>query len=557
MPSSSSSSSAAPIQYSQFGRQGLGVVQPQSGTDYPLVGVPSLDIRYLLADASLVYDDPADYTPSLIEYCPPFRIKWLHGLGTVATPHPKHFPAPTHDVDIIVVDCNNCVVFDSTKATTFFSEQWTDRLAVYGWETDEATMFIVVHTKWAETADPDMTPIEYEDEITPDSATLDERAVERRPKRVKSFTVVLDNYTRTEVDFVEGFNMDITSDGEFDRGNGLRLAQRVLFDASPGNGLGIFPGCEPDPLVIRRINNIGPTTQGDFYLAANDCYYARQPSTIIQSDPRIALPTPAMLQVGNDCGPCCPCEDYVETAEYMNRIRDKYDALGRQYENIRDQYHENRDRWLDSKCCFERFPLRLVVQPQICPYLDIGAQFCNLTDYCVGGLELKICVEIVGAESSSSSISVSFPSSSSVCQSISEEVPGFTHIRGQSYKSPRRTSETERYEMGGKHPCYLSYWDAVEAAQSVWVRFRLGFNCCGTDLQNNPLFVRVTLTGQVGDPIGQPLAPITVPVCGSWGSSISEDLAIAWDQALLRCPTDSNDSFSVCPGEVDCAEPSQ
>jgi len=555
MPSSSSSS-AAPIQYSQFGRQGIGVVQPQSGTDFPLIGVPSDDIRYLLADAFLSYDDPADYTPELVEWCPPFRIAWLHGLGTLAGTRPKNYPAPTHDVDIIVVDCNNCVVFDSTKATNFFSRQWTDRLAIYGWETGHASMFIVVHTKWAETADPNITPTEYSDEIDPDNAILDERVIERRPKRVKSFTVVLDNYTKTGVEFVEGFNMNISDEGEFLRGNGLRVSQRLLFDASPGNGLGIFPGCEPEPLVLRKINNIAPTNVGDFYLGANGCYYARQPSSLVSSTPRVAAVTPAMIQVGNDCGPCCPCEDYVETAEYMNRTRDKYDVLGRQFSGIRDQYHINRERWLESKCCFERFPLRLVVQPQRCPFLDVGAQFCNLTDECVGPLLLKVCVEVVGAGvlGSSSLSSISLSSASSACADpISEEVPGFTHLRGASYKSPRRSSEVERYQLGGGHPCYLAYWDFVEASQSVWVRFRLKFGCCGTDTDGNPLFIKVTLTGEVGDPLNSPLEPIYQPFCGPGGSSVSQEIAIARDQALLRCPTDPDDSFQICPGEEGCA----
>lgn len=558
MPSSSSSS-ASPIEYSPYGREGIGVVQPQSGSDFPLVGVPSADVRYLLADAHLSYDDPADYTPTLVEYCPPFRIAWLYGLGTDANAHPSGYPNPTHDVDIIVVDCNNCIVFDSTTADRYFEEEWTERLAIYGWETDDAMMFIVVHTTWAETADPNIVPTTYAVNILPEHAVLDERTIERRPKRVKSFTVVLDNYTKTEVDFVEGFNMGITHEGEVFRGDGLRIAQRILFDATAGNGLGIFPGCEPEPALVRRINNVSPTANGDFFIGATDCYHIRQPSSILTPSPRVASMTPSTLAFGNDCVPCCDCPDYVAAAEYLNRTRNTYKKLGTQLESIRDLYHDNRDRFLESKCCFERFPLRLVVQPQRCPYVDVGAQFCNMSDDCVGPVQLTICVEIIGAGITGSagflsSASINLGSSSSACQPVSFEVPGFTHIRGQSYKSPRRTSETERYAMGGAHPCYIAYWDFVEATQSIWVRFRLGFDCCGTDADDNPLFVRLTLTGQAGDPLGSALSPILVPVCGPGGASLSAEEAVAIDQTLLRCPTNPNDQFEVCPGENHCAD---
>lgn len=551
MPSSSSSSSAAPIQYDQFGRQGIGVVQPQSGADYPLVGVPSDDIRYLLADAFLAYDDPADYSPELVPYQPPFRIVWLYGLGTIANSQQPGFPSPVNDVDLVVVDDNNCVVFDSTQATHVYSRKWTDRLAIYGWETDEATMFIVVHTKWGETADFNMEPTEYQVHIMPDHAVLDERAVERRPKRVKSLTVVLDNFTRTAVEFVEGFNMDIAHEGEFLRGDGRRVTQRLLFDASPGNGLGIFPGCEPASLVIKQINNVPPTAAGDFYLAATDCYYARQPTTLISSSPRISSPTPAMIQVGNDCSPCCGCEEYVATAKYMNRTRNRYKTVGTQLESIRDQYHINRDRWNESKCCFEQFPLRVITQAQICPTIDVGVQFCNLSAECVGPLEMNIEVEII--ESGGGSIGGAEPCNPA--DKVSEEIPGFTFMRGVTNNQSRRTGAVERAQLGGGHPNYIAYWESVEPAQSVWVRFRLGFGCCGTDSAGFPFLIKVTATASAGIPIGGDVGPLLVPVCGSAGSSLSAALASATSEVLLRCPKEDSDTFNpLCLDETQACD---
>ena len=550
MPSSSSSSANC---YDAAGRQGIGVVQPQSGTDFPLCDVPSDDIRYLLADAFLSYEDVADYSSTLCPLQPPFRIAWLHGLGTLATAQPAGHSTPTHAVDLTIVDANNCLVFDSTTATRFYTRQWGERLAIYGWETDNAHFYLVVHTCWGETADPELSPREYAVNITPASAVLDERCVERLPRRVRSLRVLTTDILKLPVNLRGGYNMTLSHEGEFKRGNGLRLSQRINFDATPGSGDGIYPGCEPTVPTLTRINNVPPDEHGNFHLAANQCYFVRQPSEIVVSSPRQATVTPAMLQMGNNCSPCCSCEDYVATADYMNATRNRYKTVGQMLEATRDQYHENRRRWLASKCCFERFPLRLVVQPQMCPFLDVGAQFCNLSDHCVGPLELNIHVEIFGGSAVSGASLISLTSGSSACVNpMSEEVPGFTFSRGQSYKSPRRTSVVDRYALGGAHPDYTAFWDAVEAAQSVWVRFRLRFDCCGVTPDGDPLFVKLTLTGKVGDPVGAPLEDILIAPCGSSASSASYELAMAKDEALLRCPREPADTFDpVC--EDGCA----
>jgi hypothetical protein len=62
------------------GRQGIGVIQPQSGLDYPLVS-PSEDIRYLLADMYFEYDDEGLYNTASTPAALPLRVKWLYGVG--------------------------------------------------------------------------------------------------------------------------------------------------------------------------------------------------------------------------------------------------------------------------------------------------------------------------------------------------------------------------------------------------------------------------------------------------------------------------------------------
>ena len=102
------------FQLSGTGRRGIGVNQPQSGLDYPLVN-PSEDARYLLADVYLAYDDPGAYNSTITPSQHPLRIKWLYGVGCSASSAPAWAPAPTHAADIVIVDAQDNVVFDSTK----------------------------------------------------------------------------------------------------------------------------------------------------------------------------------------------------------------------------------------------------------------------------------------------------------------------------------------------------------------------------------------------------------------------------------------------------------
>jgi len=541
--SSSSSSSSCGYQYDTFGRQGIGVVQPQSGVDFPLIGVPSEDIRYLLADMWLIYDDPYDYCPDDYPepFQRPFHVKWLYGPGCINNSNPAWAPTPTHAADILIVDDNDRILFDSTTAPDFLSKPWGDRLHVYIWEKPEDYIraSIVVHTKWNSIDDTIAVPREYDKYLAPEHATIDARCVERRPKRVRSFTVVLDEITRCGVEFVEGYNMEIIHTGEVLRDN--RVIQQVSMAAIPGAGLGIYPGCPPEPLVIRRINEIRPTDPGDFYMAATDCYYVRRPTTLLSTDPRITEPEAAMLQLGNDCIPCCPCEDYVAVAEYMNRVRDRYWLTGRKAEDTRDLYHENRERWLERSCCFEARKLRLSLQPQLCPHLDVVAQFCNDTDECVENLELTIDFEQIVFASNSAE---------------GNPVPGFTFAKGVDQQPGRRSGSTSRYNLEGAWPQFKAFWEYVEPYQDVWVKFRLKFNQCGTDSEDQPFIIKGCLTGTIdGEPItvSERCAEYLAGSAESLGSSESAGEQVPIEvckEATLRCPAGKDDTYNY----MECAQ---
>ena len=220
-----------------YGRVGINHAQPEVGIDYPLVGVPSADIAQLLADVCLDYEDPADYNSALTAYKLPFRIHWIAGFGTgPATGSPT---APTHAADIVIVDANNTVVFNSNAATVLLDRAWGPRLWIYEWRSDTAHLTVVRHAAWS----PAATPITYSYAFNPEHAVLHARAVRRLPKRLKTVSAVFTTLRAVPFDLAAQYNMEIAA-APITRGS--RAVTQVTFNAIPGAGLGVYPNCEEE-----------------------------------------------------------------------------------------------------------------------------------------------------------------------------------------------------------------------------------------------------------------------------------------------------------------------
>jgi hypothetical protein len=477
--------------YDPAGRQGIGVVQPQSGLNYPFIA-PSANIRNLLADLYLAYEEPSDYT-SIAPTALPLKIAWLYGLGCIRNDKPLWAPEPINPVEIIIHDADGATVFDSTEAEYYDEQTWGSNYTIYEWRTDVSVLRIVAFTTWSPDKEP--TPKNYLVHIEPTNGTLDARAIYRLPKRVRSLRLVLDTFTKTNVDLVAGYNMQLQAT-VVDTANGSRNKTQLVINATPGAGDGIFPGCVEPDVVLRSINGVGPTTVGDFLLGASDCYWIRQPTTVITTSPLVVRPSIDMdplsghLQLGNDCGPCCSCDDFVETAQYLNRIWAEGAAVGRAAESVRDQYHLNRERWNIAKTCLEQRPLRLALQPQNCPFLDVLAQYCNQTDKCVTNVVLIIrlkALPIIEPSCDCDYDEVEEPDCTDPVPALPDDlsdaevkvVCGHTILSGQS--------GTSRYTMAGKWCEYRAYFDAIEPHASAYVKFRLEFPSDGKGLPDGSL----------------------------------------------------------------------
>lgn len=378
--------------YSPRGRGGLGVIQPQSGLDYPFIS-PSEDVRYLLADFYFAYDDPGLYDNEIAQASHPLKIKWLYGFGCEENSAPEDAPTPTHSADILIVDANDTVIFDSTDSV-FTAKLWGDDYKIYEWQKSNAVCRAVVYTTWA----PDEANTrQYFMHIAPESAVLDERAVYKMPKRVTSIKALNNTIKNSDLDLLCGYNigMDVTPNTE----RGLRHTNEITMNAGPGLGIGRYSDCTDEPPDIVNLNGAsGP----DITIAATDCLWVRI-DTVFDEDQVKLIPqkTPSVNPIqypdgttkvflGSNCPACCDCADYVNTGRYMNCVRAYYDDIGAQTHEVLLQHSNNIERWLTQRECRIQKPLKVEMTPQLCPEIDVLVQYCNLCEKCAEDVNLQI-----------------------------------------------------------------------------------------------------------------------------------------------------------------------
>lgn len=461
--------------YTPDGRRGIGVNQPQSGLDYPLIA-PSADIQYLLADFYLAYEDTAQ------EFVHPLRVKWLYGVGCAPNTAPSWAPTPTHAADILIVDATNRTVFNSTTLgpdtgiARFASWCWglkknaADCLnnyayRAYEWISNKAVCRLIVYQTWPPSAaDADSDAVrEYPVHLAPTNATLDERSVYKVPKRVTSF-ILPDHsnikFARTAVDFLAGFNTQLATSDEEARG--LRKTRQVTFNVEPGAGLGKYSDCTDPETPIYSINGL---TGPDILITADKCLWMRIP-TVFNAGSTGLIPVKQNGHVtqiiGSNCPACCTCDDYVGLANYMNVTRDRYKKIGGDVTGVLLAHSNNIERWRTQRECRVRTPIKACMTAQRCPFMDVVVQYCNLCEKCVEDVTLNLAFTAPGN------------SATIAC--------GYTFVTNKEVKGGP-------YQLGGSWPNYTANLSKVDAGNSASVTFRLEF------ANATPTTVGLTATG--------------------------------------------------------------
>lgn len=452
------------------GGKGTGV-NPR-GTDFPFVA-PSEDLRGLIADAYLAYEDPVTL---------PLRLASITGLhkafdfasaSSADSQSSASGDASGNPVDVIIRDAEDTVIFDSAE-TEYTAADFGDRLRIHEWRSDIAVCRIVQHTAFHQPEDEVVVPATLE----PEAGELDSRVSMQMPARVTSLRVGVSTIDESIV-LQSGYNMEMELAEP--AAAGLRSRQGILLSAVPGTGLGRFNNCEAQDLFIKRINQVSPTPAGDFLLAAHDCYWVRQPAAV-GTGPRTVTPTAASLQFGNDCDPCCECEDFVSVYAGVRRVRDQFAAIGDTAESTRDLYHENRDRWLAAKECVENNVVRVVTFPHQ-NFIEVGVAVCNLTQECATDIEMELVVTVNCDDPPVPTI-VS-------CSTLKSDVRGqWEYYDMSTVPADQGSSSSAVPEQG---PPWYAAWDALNPGYSARLRTRLEFPA---DMDCS---VTVTVKGWIGN----------------------------------------------------------
>lgn len=432
-----------------------------TGTDYPFVD--SGDYIGLVADFYLGH--------RVREFALPLRIKWLYGvtipvqtLGSHTSSSSAGLPAPTHAADLLVVDANDQVIFDSTGAE-YRHRDW-GAFRIHEWQADDAVCRLMQHTE---------SDLVYPDESTPD-LVLDERTAESWPTQVLSLTVndlKLDGAVRIS----RGYNTRVLlTDTVISPGK--RRSNRVFLSAVPGEGEGVFPGCADEEIVIRRINQVGPDSRGNFTLASKGCYWINRGGAVEKVGPGDYALTvdPALehgLRIHNDCSPCCSCDDFVNTYRGIRKLYDRYKTFGERSRVVGAVYAENRERWLAGKECREANSARVEMIATAGGTMTIAVSLGNTTGTCLE--QGRVDIDIASAD----------PSPVLVPNSIMWLPAG------------RGSYETDR--LYGGYPSYWSVWEPMDIGRSGKIRFVLVFDGSPGDMVTvvvTPLF-----NGIPGDPV--------------------------------------------------------
>lgn len=162
----------------------------------------------------------------------------------------------------------------------------------------------------------------------------------------------------------------------------------VSFAVSPGAGAGLVP-CddviEPDT-VIRRISGQEANDKGEYGFQAEsaDC---------ISVDSRYMPDGKSQITVNAHCAPCCRCQDYKDTSEYIKGVSLVYYKAVKKLKELIAQYNSISEQFKNRVACcptFGSFTPRFRVWPQQNFKLQIQAMAENNTKHSIRALSMKL-----------------------------------------------------------------------------------------------------------------------------------------------------------------------
>ena len=179
-----------------------------------------------------------------------------------------------------------------------------------------------------------------------------------------------------------GFNMSLGAVDDDATEEGRQLT-RVSVDAVPGAGFGKYLICRGSEYLIT-MNGVAANKQGELVLNPLECYWPIQeidgeiePQTASHGITGTAQIKPNEVKIGNACGPCCSCDDYIATYNHLHELWLRAIAVSGDIYALNSQYEELIALYEDIVGSCEPIALVLVQTPTDILYTTIA--LCNDT----------------------------------------------------------------------------------------------------------------------------------------------------------------------------------
>lgn len=164
-------------------------------------------------------------------------------------------------------------------------------------------------------------PVEPNLEIVP-------TCVNRTPRTVNKFTINAGDgatFDTTQLEIHEGYNLGIAQTA---KSLPARSVRSLTLSAYGGAGRGVWSDCST-PAEVLTLNSVKPDARGNIELTAENCYRIG-PQLSQELSVGVRQVEIGKLSIGNDCAPCCGCEDYGDVYSAMRVAGDRATAAADQ-----------------------------------------------------------------------------------------------------------------------------------------------------------------------------------------------------------------------------------
>jgi len=153
------------------------------------------------------------------------------------------------------------------------------------------------------------------------------RCIDQPVTSVKTLTNGGVSVSSGSVIFRGGYNIQFRDVGDTEI-NG-RPARRIVIDARPGEGEGLYPSdCVGDG-TVKTVNGVGPDENGDFKLGPENCLRVYRPVYAVSPTTCAFDCGGTCLKFSNDCRACCSCDDYGAVYSALTKLYNTGRSVGR------------------------------------------------------------------------------------------------------------------------------------------------------------------------------------------------------------------------------------